>query len=162
LQTGTPGKPAIVYEATPGSEDSTSRAYRIFLAGLLTTLRIQLDDAQLSRALAETGRLLARSRDLPDSTDFKTRLAQAMAAVDALGASTETVRDGDAIIVRNYSCPVASAVRTTPCVCKAVAAFFEEATGRPVTECCRREDRLICQYRIDAPFDTLDKSMPND
>ncbi|WP_156132415.1 hypothetical protein [Paraburkholderia terrae] len=71
-----------------------------------------------------------------------------MALVDALGAQTEVVTDGDAIVVRNFSCPVASAVRETRCVCRAIAAYISEATGRPVSEHCLREGRLICQYRI--------------
>lgn len=148
LQTGGPGKPAVVYEAAPGSEDSSSGAYRVFLLGLLAALGKQLDERQVEKLLEETGRKLAQENRLPASTDFKKNLAQAMAIVDALGANAEAVADGDSILVRNYSCPVAGAVRETPCVCKAMAAYFSEATGRPVTEECMREDRLICQYRI--------------
>jgi predicted ArsR family transcriptional regulator len=148
LQSGTPGKPAIVYEAAAGSEDASSSAYQVFLLGLLATLGSHLGKKQLEDILTETGRRLARENGLPASTDFRTNLAQAMAIVDALGANTEAVAEGNAIMVRNYSCPVASAVRETPCVCKAMAAYFSEATGRPVTEHCLREGRLICQYRI--------------
>jgi predicted ArsR family transcriptional regulator len=148
VQTGTPGKPAVLYEAAPGSEDTSSSAYRGFLLGLLATLRHQLDDVQFEDILTETGRRLARENGLPASADFKSNLADAMAIVDTLGAHTEAVPDGDAIMVRNYSCPVAGAVRETPCVCRALAAYFSEATGRPVTEHCLREGRLICQYRI--------------
>jgi len=53
--------------------------------------------------------------------------------------------------VRNYSCPLGSAVRDQPCVCRALAAFFSEATGRPAAEQCLRDGRLICQYFIDNP-----------
>ena len=45
-----------------------------------------------------------------------------------LGASTEVVEQPGGVLVRNYSCPVASAVRTEPCVCRALAAFFSEAS----------------------------------
>ncbi|MEX3686992.1 MULTISPECIES: helix-turn-helix transcriptional regulator [Paraburkholderia] len=148
LQTGTPGKPAVLYEAAPGSEDASSSAYPGFLLGLLATLKHRFDDRELEEILTETGRRLARENGLPASRDFKTNLADAMAIVDALGAHTEAVPDGDAIMVRNYSCPVAGAVRETPCVCRALAAYFSEATGRPVSEHCLREGRLICQYRI--------------
>ena len=136
LQTGTPGKPAIVYEAAAGSEDAASGAYKGFLLGLLAELQDQLDADQLAGVLEATGRRLAREAGLP-------------ATADSLGASTEAVPDGTAIMVRNYSCPVAGAVRETPCVCKALAAFFSEATGRPASEHCLREGRLICQYRIE-------------
>lgn len=148
LQTGSPGKPAVIYEAAPGSEDSASGAYRVFLLGLLATLGKQLSGQQLETVLEETGRRLARENKLPVSADFNKNLAQAMAIVDALGANAEAVADGETVLVRNYSCPVAGAVRESPCVCKAMAAYFSEATGRPVTEECLREGRLICQYRI--------------
>jgi predicted ArsR family transcriptional regulator len=149
LQTGTPGKPAIVYEAAAGSEDAASGAYKGFLLGLLAELQDQLDADQLAGVLEATGRRLAREAGLPATADFDNNLAEAMATADSLGASTEAVPDGTAIMVRNYSCPVAGAVRETPCVCKALAAFFSEATGRPASEHCLREGRLICQYRIE-------------
>ncbi|WP_174526005.1 hypothetical protein [Janthinobacterium agaricidamnosum] len=116
--------------------------------GLLATLGEQLDQRQLEKVMVETGRRLARENNIPSSTDFEQNLAQAMAIVDGLGANTEAVVEEGAVVVRNYSCPVAGAVRATPCVCKAIAAYFAEATGRPVTEECLRSDRLICQYRI--------------
>lgn len=71
-----------------------------------------------------------------------------MAAADALGASTEAVEHADGIMVRNFSCPIGSAVRQEPCGCRALAAFFSEATGKPVQEHCMREGKLICQYLI--------------
>lgn len=52
-------------------------------------------------------------------------------------------------MVRNFTCPVGSVVREEQCVCRAMAGFFSEATGRPTTEQCLREDRLICQYFIE-------------
>jgi predicted ArsR family transcriptional regulator len=148
VQTGSPGKPAVLYEAAAGSEDSSSGAYRVFLLALLGVLQNHLDADRLAAVLDEAGRLLARESGLPANADFQHNLAQAMAAADSLGASTEAVPDGEAIVVRNYSCPIAGAVRKTPCACKALAAFFSEATGRPAVDQCLREGRLVCQYRI--------------
>lgn len=148
LQTGTPGKPATVYEAAAGSEDSSSTAYRAFLLGLLSVLKESLNAEQLEAVLEETGRRLARESGLPSTTNFENNLAKAMATANELGASTEAVLEDDAVMVRNYSCPVAGAVREAPCVCKALAAFFSEATGRPAIERCLRDGRLICQYRV--------------
>jgi hypothetical protein len=68
-----------------------------------------------------------------------------------LGASTEVVEQPGGVLVRNYSCPVASAVRTEPCVCRALAVFFSEATGQPAVEQCLRGERLICQYLVKRP-----------
>jgi predicted ArsR family transcriptional regulator len=155
VQTGAPGKPAFVYEAAPGSEDSASSAYRVFLVGLVATLRDRIDADQLQVVLEETGRRLARASGLPATADFQSNLTQAMAVADRLGASTEVVRDGNAVMVRNHSCPLAGAVREMPYACKALAAFFSEATGRPVSEHCLREGRLICQHWIGPETKTL-------
>jgi len=57
-----------------------------------------------------------------------------MAAADALGASTEAVEHADGIMVRNFSCPIGSAVRQEPRGCRALAAFFSEATEKPEQE----------------------------
>jgi len=51
-----------------------------------------------------------------------------------LGASTEVVEQPGGMAVRNYSCPVASTVRIEPCVCRALAVLFSEATGQPAVE----------------------------
>jgi predicted ArsR family transcriptional regulator len=143
------GKPAIVYEATVGSEDVASSAYRPFLLGLLSVVREKLSHDALTDVLEATGRRLAREAGLSNPPDFETGLRAAMAAADSLGAMTETALHENGIVVRNYSCPVASAVRGESRVCRAIAAFFSEATGRPAREMCVRQGRVICQYLIE-------------
>ncbi|ODP35637.1 metalloregulator ArsR/SmtB family transcription factor [Pandoraea sp. ISTKB] len=157
VQSGGPGKPAIVYEAAPGTEDLGSSAYPAFLAGLLSVLDANLDPETLNRILETTGRRLAQEAGLTKpvvstngETAFERRLAAAMAAADALGASTQAVPVDGGIMVRNYSCPLGGVTRDKPCVCRALAAFFSEATGRPASEHCIREERLICQYLIES------------
>ena len=143
------GKPAVTYEAAPNSEDVASRAYPPFLGGLIAVLQQRLGPKTLVSVLEATGRQMARSAGLAKPADFDTGLRAAMAAADALGASTEAVRQKNGIMVRNYSCPVGAAVRAEPYVCRALAAFFSEATGSKVTEQCWRKDRLTCQYFIE-------------
>jgi predicted ArsR family transcriptional regulator len=147
-QRGTLGKPAVLYEAAPGSEDVESRAYQTFLSGLLAVLRERLGESALGDVLEETGRLLARDAGLAGPASFEDGLRAAMAAADALGASTEAIEQPDGVMVRNYTCPMGTAVRGESCVCQALASFFSEATGCPATEQCSREDRLTCQYFI--------------
>jgi predicted ArsR family transcriptional regulator len=147
-QRGALGKPATLYEAAPGSEDVASLAYQTFLSGLLAVLREQIGESALADVLEQTGRRLARDAGLGDTSDFESGLRAAMAAADALGATTEAIVQPDGMMVRNYTCPMGSAVRGEPCVCRALASFFSEATGCPATEQCAREDRLICQYFI--------------
>jgi predicted ArsR family transcriptional regulator len=145
------GKPATPYEAAPGSEDVASRAYRVFLLSLLGVLKEELGESVLGEMLERTGRRLAREAGLAKPADFETGLRAAMAAADALGASTEAIVQPGGVMVRNYSCPVGTAVRGEAGVCRALASFFSEATGRPASVHCMREGRLICQYLIKRP-----------
>ncbi len=148
-QGGGAGKPSIVYEAAVGSEDVASTAYRPFLVSLLAVLCEGTMGDALAKLLEETGRRMAREAGLANPPDFETGLRAAMAAADSLGATTEATAHEGGVLVRNYSCPVASAVRGESRICRALAAFFSEATGRPVTEMCLRQGRLTCQYLIE-------------
>ena len=148
-QHGALGKPAVLYEAAPGSEDVGSGAYRTLLLSLLKVLAERREPQSLEDTLDQAGRQLARDAGLARPANFESGLQAAMAAADALGASTEAVVHSGGVMVRNYSCPLGSAVRGEACVCRALAAFFSEATGRPVAEQCLRDGRLICQYFID-------------
>ncbi|WP_260954340.1 helix-turn-helix transcriptional regulator [Pseudomonas citri] len=148
LERGGAGKPAAVFEAAAGAEDINSGAYPVFLKALLTTLGDSCAKDVLSDLLEKTGRQMAHAAGLASPTDFESGLRAAMAAADALGASTEAIKHPEGIMVRNYSCPIGSAVRQEPCGCKALAAFFSEATGMPAQEHCLRDGKLICQYLI--------------
>ena len=141
----------FLYEAAPGSEDLSSSAYQVVLAALMGELGSRLPAAKLSDILEQTGRRLARDAGLNPAAGFDEALRAALAAVEGLGASTEVVEQPGGVVVRNYSCPIASAVRTEPCVCRALAAFFSEATGQPSVEQCLRGERHICQYLVQRP-----------
>ncbi len=145
------GKPALIYEAAPHSEDVASTAYQPLLANLINVVSSRLQGDELNEVLEQTGRQMARQAGLSNPTDFESGLQAAMAAADSLGAMTEAVPQEDGVMVRNYSCPIGAAVRSEQCACRVIAAFFSEATGRPVTEHCIRDERLTCQYLIDAP-----------
>lgn len=143
------GKPTAVYEAAPHSEDVASNAYQPFLASLVQVVDGRLGHEALSELLEHAGRQMARQAGLSNPESFEAGLQAAMAAADALGATTEAVWYEGNVMVRNYSCPVGTMVRSEPCVCRAFAAFFAEATGCPVSEHCLRDERLICQYLIE-------------
>lgn len=145
---GRPGKPAQIYEMAPHSEDIASSAYQPLLASLLSTINARLGADALPEMLEQTGRNMARQAGLSEPNDFETGLTAALELANELGASTEVIRREDGVMVRNYSCPIGTVVRSEPCACRMLAAFFSEATGRPVTEQCQRNGRLICQYLI--------------
>jgi predicted ArsR family transcriptional regulator len=148
---GKRGKPSIRYEAAPGSEDLHSKAYPLFLATLLKTLQEMYGLDVVNKVLEQTGRNMAKEANLSNPVSFEHGLKAAMMAADSIGATTEAIEQEGGILVRNYSCPMGTAVRNESCVCKALSAFFSEATNSTVTEKCIRGDRLICQYLVERP-----------
>lgn len=142
------GKPPTLFIATSGTEDADSAVYRALTSTLLATLSDKLEREQLLELLIATGRQLARDSRLGGSADFDMSLRTAIDVVNALGANAEAEAGADGVMVRSFGCPVAAGVRAEPCLCQTMAAFFSEATGRPVEERCLRGDRLICQYLI--------------
>jgi predicted ArsR family transcriptional regulator len=143
-----PGKPAIAYEAAPGSEDLKSKAYPVVFAALLETMRSEIDDENFLKIIAQTGRLIAQKANLDSAGSFDDRLNAAMLTADSLGATTQAINLENGVLVRNYSCPIGGLVHGEPYLCKTLATFFAEATNCETTEKCIREDRLVCQYFI--------------
>ena len=143
-RSGQAGKPAHEFEIVPGHEDAISTDV------MLTVLPRHQTAAEIEKLMLDVGREMASHVPSSDQTSFADRLAAARTIVDDLGAATELIVDGDRVVVQSRSCPLATAVRKESCVCKAVAAFFETATGRKTEERCLREEKLTCRFEIDA------------
>ena len=149
-RSGQAGKPAHEFEIVPGHEDTVSSAYRPFTELLLTVLPRHQTSDDIEKLMLDVGREMARHIPSNGEKTFDDRLATARAVVDDLGAATELTVDGDHVLIQSRSCPLATAVRKEPCVCKAVAAFFEAATGQKTYERCIRKDKLTCRFEIEA------------
>ena len=146
------GKPAQVFKVVAGTEDAGSSAYLPFVVSLLENLPDHLDKAERKKMLEKVGRHMANGagfkNEQKNDKPLIEKIEDAIAVVNELGASAELIDQGDEILVRNITCPLASAVRSEPCVCNAVAAFFSEATGSKTKAACERGENLICRYII--------------
>jgi len=146
------GKPAQEYKTVRGTEDAGSSAYLPFVKTLLAHLPDHLDQKERKKLLQVVGKDMAEKSGLSGSQDNKKSLEEkiedAITIVNDLGATAELIDNETEIIVRNITCPLATAVRSEPCVCDAVAAFFQEATGAKTKAACERGENLICRYVI--------------
>lgn len=146
------GKPAQEYKTVAGTEDFGSSAYLPFVQTLLEHLPSRLDQKDRKKLLEAVGKNMAAKAGLQGKkkTDksLEEKIEAAIAIVNELGATAKLIDSGDEILVRNITCPLASAVRSEPCVCDAVAAFFEEATGSKTKAACERGEKLVCRYLI--------------
>ena len=146
---GRVGKPAAVYVASDGTEDQNSLAYRALAVMLAGSVRERLDDSERDGFYRQMGRSAGERQAVSKDGSLEERLEAVQALADSLGAATSLERGETAVILRSYTCPIASVVRVEPCACKALAAMFEEMTGVPTTEACKRNGKLICQFEFE-------------
>lgn len=146
------GKPAQEYKTVSGTEDVGSSAYLPFVKTLLEHLPDHLDQKERKNLLEVVGKDMAEKSGLNGSEEnnksLEEKIKDAIEIVNDLGATAELIDGEKEIIVRNITCPLASAVRSEPCVCDAVAAFFQEATGSKTHAACERGENLVCRYII--------------
>ena len=118
------GKPAVVYQAVEGREDSMSNAYRDFSTALVDEISSQLSSAAMKQLMKKVGKRIAESASIDKKSKLSDRLNAARAVVDQLGAATEFSEEKGGYIIQSHNCPLASAVRSDGCVCGVVAGFF--------------------------------------
>lgn len=132
------GKPAQAYGLVTGFEEDLSRAYSPMLDRLLAELTDRMSEAELTELLRAAGRRWAESVPRP-SRESGNRLTAAATLLDDLGAEVEIEPAGNkGLVIRGYSCPLATAVRRNPRVCAALESLLAELLGTPVAERCDR------------------------
>lgn len=143
------GKPAYVFRLVTGNEDSFSSAYKPVLSGLIETISADLPRKERTQLLEKTGRSLARNAGLTPGPNLDANVRKSVNAVNTLGAMAELTHKDKKPYVSCHSCPVATLVHTDPLVCRLVAAFFSEATGKHVAVQCRHEGSVVCGFSFD-------------
>jgi predicted ArsR family transcriptional regulator len=149
-RTGTPGKPATVYRIARDAEPHLSAAYAPILEALLVALEHRLDTKELDALFREVGRKLAEDQEsAPKSASLAARARLAAALLGELGAEIDVENTENGFVLRGHACPVASAVRVQPGVCRAMEELVAGVTGAEVAECCDRSDgNARCRFAI--------------
>ena len=149
-RTGTPGKPATVYRVAREAEPHLSAAYAPILEALLVALENRLETKELDALFREVGRKLAEEQEAaPKSASLATRARLAASLLGELGAEIDVETTDAGFVLRGHACPVASAVRVQPGVCRAMEELVAGVTGARVHECCdRSEGGAHCRFEI--------------
>jgi predicted ArsR family transcriptional regulator len=146
-QRDTGGKPARVYALTPGGEELFPKAYALVLGELVEEIA-RVDGWERAAALLRAvGRRAASGVAAPP--DREGRIAVAAAALRSLGGDVEVQRTERGYTLQGYGCPLSAVTAKHPQVCALAQALVEEITGQPVTECCERNARPRCRFRIE-------------
>ncbi|HLZ28659.1 MAG TPA: ArsR family transcriptional regulator [Chloroflexota bacterium] len=149
------GKPAFVFDVTPAAEQLFPKAYGPVLGQVLDVLAERMPADAIETLLREVGRRLAAEAGAPARRDRGPgdRLQRAVAVLEGLGSIVEVEDDGaqsGKVRLRGYSCPLASAVKPHPEVCRLIESLLAEVVGAPVTECCDRAARPRCGFEMAA------------
>jgi len=146
--TGNVGKPPTVFRASAGFEDRKSLAYPVVAPTVIEAMKPSLDEKSRTKLYREIGKKLASHVDAGKLKTLGERVNAATDVADSLGAATHTEELDDAIIVRSYTCPIASMVRQDGLCCEIIQEYFANATGHVCVQECHLGDRVVCQYRI--------------
>jgi predicted ArsR family transcriptional regulator len=147
-QRDTGGKPARLYGLTGEGEELFPKAYALVLGELVEEIA-RVDGWERATALLRAvGRRTASGAAAP--ADREGRVAVAAAALRSLGGDIEVQRTKGGYTLQGYGCPLSAVTAKHPQVCALARALVEEITGQPVTECCERNGRPRCRFRIPA------------
>ncbi len=150
------GKPAYVYELTQEGEDLFPKAYEPTLRWLLDILSERLGPDESEALLRSVGRRLAEDHSTR-ADGAHARLETAVEVLNELGGLAELEERDGAVIIRGYSCPLASVTPEHPEVCRLAEALVAEVAGVPVHERCDRGERPRCCFEIASAGDTAQK-----
>jgi predicted ArsR family transcriptional regulator len=148
VQRGT-RKPHFSYELTPEAEKLFPKAYDALLNQLIAVLKGRLTPAALEEVLREVGRSLAANAGSDRKRDgLETRIGKAITALEAIGGAARLEKEGNKLVIKGDSCPLATAVAEHPEVCQLTEALLAEIIGKKVRERCDREGSPRCAFEI--------------
>lgn len=142
-------KPHFSYELTAEAEHLFPKAYDALLNQLISVLKDRLPPEALDQVLREVGRSIAGGEDSAQHKQtLEARLEKALQVLESLGGSAKIEKDGDGLIIRSGSCPLAAAVSTHPEVCKLAETLVSTIVGVPVRERCDRDQFPRCRFEV--------------
>jgi predicted ArsR family transcriptional regulator len=80
--------------------------------------------------------------------DLETRIGKALSALEAIGGVAQLEKEGDKLVIKSGSCPLATAVAEHPEVCRLTEALVAEIIGKKVRERCDRDGPPRCAFEI--------------
>jgi predicted ArsR family transcriptional regulator len=144
-------RPSAVYELRPEIDQLLSKAYVPLLTQLVDVFAEALPARQVETLLRRTGKGLANelSRKTRISGKLEARVAAASELMNEhLGALTHVERNGG-IVIRGAGCPLAALTGKHPGVCLAMESLVTAIIGVRVRECCDREERPRCCFKVE-------------
>jgi predicted ArsR family transcriptional regulator len=144
-------RPFAIYRLTAQVEQLLSRAYTPFLTRLVHVLASRHDAQEVENVMRDTGCGLAEDMGarIDPGGSFADRVAAASQLLnDELGAATHVEDDAEGFVIRGASCPLSALTGKHPSACVAIESLLAAVVGAQVKECCERDARPSCCFRI--------------
>jgi DeoR family transcriptional regulator, suf operon transcriptional repressor len=144
-------RPFAVYRLTTQVEQLLSRAYTPFLMRLVAVFAARHTPEELEMIMRDTGRGLAE--DFAVYTGNGDSLGERLAAASQLlnqelGAVTGVEEDAHGAAIKGTACPLSALTGKHPSACLAIESLLAEYLGVSVKECCDRQQRPRCCFRV--------------
>lgn len=163
VQRSTGGKPARLYELTPGAEELFPKAYALVFAELVRMLREEEGDEAAVEHLRRVGRRLgARSGASARETAADGGVLAAAALLESMGGSVEVTEASHGWTIRADGCPLSAVVVEDPDACALAESLVAEVTCRRVVETCDKSGRPRCAFQVmdEDPQDPKSQAAP--
>lgn len=147
VQRSTGGKPARLYELSPGAEELFPKAYALVFTELVRTLREEDGADAVMERLRRVGRRLGARADAGKGGGAA-GVAAAAALLESIGGSVEVLEASHGWTIQANGCPLSGLITEDPGVCALAEALVAEVTGRPVTETCQKSGRPRCAFQV--------------
>ena len=144
----TGGKPARLYALTPAGEELFPKAYALVLGELVQEMSRVEGREKTVALLRAVGQRVGKAA--AQSPDLKGRVATAASVLRELGGDIEVQEIDRGYLLKGYACPLSAVAASHPEVCDLARALAEEIIGQPVTECCERDGRARCGFKVEA------------
>ncbi|HEV2067111.1 MAG TPA: ArsR family transcriptional regulator [Thermomicrobiales bacterium] len=141
------GKPSFTYELTPEAERLFPKAYGVLLQQLLEVLAERLPRDVIADALREVGHRIAAGSIAQDEA-LPQRLQAALVMLEDLGGLAEAEEFEGGILIKGYSCPLATAVAGNPDTCLLAESLLADLIGVPVRQVCDRGSPQRCRFEV--------------
>ena len=146
-------RPFAVYRLTAEVEQLLSRAYIPLLSRLVQVFASRQSAEEFETVMRETGRALAHDLGLAArrARSVGARLAVAANVLnEQLGAVTQVTAEPGGFTLKGAGCPLAALTDKNPGACLVIESLLAEGLGLPVQECCERDERPRCCFRVRA------------
>lgn len=144
-------KPHFSYALTEDGDALFAQSYGPIFNVLVAVLRERAGDVEVEAIMRETGRRLVPPGAVDISAPFEQRLGQAVKCLENLGGQASIVRDGDRVVLKGSSCPLAGAVANHGETCKMVESFLSKIIGVSVKQKCCLDSSPKCCFEFKKP-----------